>query len=71
MDRPVPPLIDAAMTVRGVAVTIRTPDAPVLGLSGYATTYMVPALAMVDVTVVGCVMVELRVAVAANDDPIL
>lgn len=69
-DMPVPPLIEAATTVRGVAVTVRMPDGPVLRLMGYAMTYMVPALAIVEVIVVGRVKDD-TVEVAANEDPML
>lgn len=67
--RAVPPLIDATIMVLGVAVTVRRPDDPLVMLSGTATTYMVPALAKVVVTVVAPVKEVLLVT--ASDDAIL
>lgn len=51
-DRPCPsPVMDAAATTRVEPVTVWMPKRPALALKGTTTTYMVPALAKVDVAV--------------------
>lgn len=68
-EKALPPLIEAAMMVFVVAVTVRTPDGPVVRLIGIARTYIVPALARVEVMVVALVIFV--VAVAAKEAPML
>ena len=62
------PVIEAALMVLAGDVKVCTPEGPLETLSGTARTYIVPALARVDMTVVAPVIVVL---VAAKDEPIL
>ena len=62
------PVIEAALMVLAGDMKVCNPKGPLVTLSGTARTYIVPALARVDVTVVAPVIV---VPVAAKDEPIL
>lgn len=68
-ERPCPsPVMDAAATVRVEPVRVWMPNRPVLALKGTTTTYMVPALANVEVAV--RTPVQVVIAVAAKEESI-